>query len=99
MKFNKNPEQLLKHKFYDFIVELTDDNSTSKSGEWTLYVNRASKTKGSGVGIVLDDARRVKIKQILKFDFLAPNNQVEYEALIGGFFLSAKDVGERMLVV
>ena len=51
---------------------------------WEVYVDRASNKKGSGVGLVLMSSEMVVIEKSLRLDFLATNNEVEYEALLEG---------------
>lgn len=61
---------------------------------WTLYVDFATKKMGSGVGIVLEGPRHIRIEQSLHFEFKASNNQAECEALVVGLLL-AKDMRAR----
>ncbi|XP_016192569.1 uncharacterized protein LOC107633457 [Arachis ipaensis] len=72
----------------DFIAELTLDEKDPKDNIWTLYVNGASNSKGSGAGILLKDEHGIAIEQSLQFTFHARNNQAEYEALIAGLRLA-----------
>ncbi|XP_072087786.1 uncharacterized protein [Arachis hypogaea] len=55
---------------------------------WTLYVDGASNSKGSGAGILLEGDHEIQFEQSLQFTFHASNNQVEYEALIAGLRLA-----------
>lgn len=73
-----------------------DEDTPTK---WALSVDDASNVKGSGVGIVLEGPGDILIKQALKFEFAATNNQAKYESLItrmilalemGAFRLKAK---------
>jgi len=59
---------------------------------WVLSVDKATNSKGNGVGIILEDSQGALIEQSLHFAFRASNNQAEYEALIPGMLL-AKDLG------
>lgn len=47
-----------------------------------MYVDEASNSKGSNVGVILEGLDNIFIKQSVKFDWKASNNQAEYEALI-----------------
>ena len=51
---------------------------------WEVYVDEASNQKGSGVGLVLMSPEKVVIEKSLRLDFLATNNEAEYEALLEG---------------
>jgi ribonuclease HI len=47
-----------------------------------LFVDGASNSKGSGVGIVLDSPERLVLEQAVRLKFSASNNEAEYEALM-----------------
>ena len=49
---------------------------------WTLYVDRAFSTEGSGARVILEKAGEIVVELSLKFDFFVSNNQAKYEALI-----------------
>ena len=53
-----------------------------------LLVDGASNTKGNDVGIILENEDEIQLQLLVKFEFLASNNQAEYEALIMGFQLA-----------
>ncbi|GKV02683.1 hypothetical protein SLEP1_g15081 [Rubroshorea leprosula] len=74
----------------DFIVECTPCPSTStpKPNEWTLYVDGASSSKGSGDGALLIGPDGYRSEHALKFNFDATNNMAEYEALLLGLQLA-----------
>ncbi|GKV48140.1 hypothetical protein SLEP1_g54971 [Rubroshorea leprosula] len=74
----------------DFIVECTPSNSipTPEPNDWTLYVDRASSSKGSGAGALLIGPDGYRSKHALKFNFDATNNMAEYEALLLGLQLA-----------
>ena len=79
----------------DFPAEFAGNNQTTPNW-WTLYVDGASNVKGSGARIILNGLDNVTLKQALKLNFKATNNQVEYEALIAGIKLARK-VGAKKL--
>ncbi|GKV35987.1 hypothetical protein SLEP1_g44174 [Rubroshorea leprosula] len=56
--------------------------------EWTLYVDGASSSKGSGAGALLIDPDGYRSEHALKFNFDATNNMAEYEALLLGLQLA-----------
>ena len=49
-----------------------------------MYVDGVSNQKGFGVGLVLISPEKIIIEKYLKLDFLATNNEAEYEALMMG---------------
>ena len=51
---------------------------------WEVYVDGASNHKGLGIGLVLISPKKVIIEKSLRSDFLATNNEVEYESLLIG---------------
>ncbi|GKU94112.1 hypothetical protein SLEP1_g7642 [Rubroshorea leprosula] len=74
----------------DFIVECTPCPSTSnpEPNDWTLYVDRASSSKGSRAGPLLIGPEGYRSEHALKFNFDATNNMAEYEALLLGLQLA-----------
>ncbi|GKV14784.1 hypothetical protein SLEP1_g25604 [Rubroshorea leprosula] len=74
----------------DFIVECTPCPSTStpEPNDWTLYVDGASSSKGSGAGALLIGLEGYRSEHALKFNFDATNNMAEYEALLLGLQLA-----------
>ncbi|GKV18278.1 hypothetical protein SLEP1_g28683 [Rubroshorea leprosula] len=74
----------------DFIVECTPCPSTPnpEPNDWTLYVDGASISKGSGVGAILIGPEGYRSEHALKFKFDATNNIAEYEALLLGLQLA-----------
>ncbi|GKV06071.1 hypothetical protein SLEP1_g18002 [Rubroshorea leprosula] len=74
----------------DFIVECTPCPSTPnpEPNDWTLYVDGASSSNGSGAGALLIGPEGYRSEQALKFNFDAINNMVEYEALLLGLQLA-----------
>ena len=61
-----------------------------KQNEWLLFVDRASSSQGSRVGIVLIPPEGETLEYSLWFTFLISNNVAEYEALIAGMRLARK---------
>ncbi|XP_065636165.1 uncharacterized protein LOC136070302 [Quercus suber] len=51
---------------------------------WEVYVDGAVNQKDSRVGLVLISPERIIIEKSLRLDFLATNNEAEYEALLMG---------------
>ncbi|GKV11061.1 hypothetical protein SLEP1_g22347 [Rubroshorea leprosula] len=76
----------------DFIVECTPchSNPNPELSNWTLYVDEASSSKGSGAGALLIGPEGYRSEHALKFNFDATNNMAEYEALLLGLQLVLK---------
>ncbi|XP_027120541.2 uncharacterized protein [Coffea arabica] len=51
---------------------------------WVLFVDGASSKEGSGAGLLLISPTGEELTYALRFDFLASNNEAEYEALLTG---------------
>ena len=47
-----------------------------------MYVNGVFNAWGSGVGVVLESPKGIRLEKSLRFGFRASNNEAEYEALI-----------------
>uniref|UniRef100_A0A2N9FQ06 Uncharacterized protein n=1 Tax=Fagus sylvatica TaxID=28930 RepID=A0A2N9FQ06_FAGSY len=63
---------------------------------WTLYVDGAANSRGSGLGIVLISSEGEMLEQAVRLGFRASNNEAEYEALLHGL-RAAKRLGARFL--
>lgn len=73
----------------NFIVEFTmrDDEEEVQSEtymQWKLFVDGASNNFCLGAGVVLENLEGRAISYALRLEFLAINNEAEYEALIVG---------------
>ena len=51
---------------------------------WRVHVDRVTNQRGSGVEVVIISFENIIIEKFLKLDFLATNNEAEYEALLVG---------------
>ncbi|GJX78309.1 reverse transcriptase domain-containing protein, partial [Tanacetum coccineum] len=60
---------------------LADEGSLE---EWTLYTDRASSSKGVGVGLILIDPTGTEYTYAIRLNFPSTNNEAEYEALLAG---------------
>ena len=65
---------------------------------WEVYVDRASNQKGLGVGLVLISPEKVIVEKSLRLDFLATNNEAEYEALMMGMTMVQRMGGKSIKV-
>ena len=96
----------------DFVVEFAPEHSElpameehprsagqaeGKSG-WTLYVDGAANSRGSGLGIVLISPEGEMLEQAVRLGFGASNNEAEYEALLHGL-RAAKQLGANVLTI
>ncbi|XP_058767422.1 uncharacterized protein LOC131641112 [Vicia villosa] len=80
----------------DFVAEMTLITSSPPPAEhkWTIYVDSASSSSGSGADIILENDEGLIIEVSLVLSFPMSNNQAEYEAFLAGLRL-AEDVGAR----
>ncbi|GKV45379.1 hypothetical protein SLEP1_g52470 [Rubroshorea leprosula] len=71
-------------------IKCTPGHSTPnpEPNDWTLYVDEASSSKGSGAGALLIGPDGYQSEHALKFNFDATNNMAEYEALLLGLQLA-----------
>ena len=58
-----------------------------------MYVDGASNQKGSGVRLVFE---KVVVEKSLRLDFLATNNEVEYETLLEGMAMVQRMSGKSI---
>ena len=65
---------------------------------WKVYVDGAVNQKGSEVGIVLISPDKITIEKSLRLDFLAINNEAEYEALLMGMTMVQKMGGKAIKI-
>ncbi|XP_074297829.1 uncharacterized protein LOC141628610 [Silene latifolia] len=56
---------------------------------WTIYIDRASNTRGVGVGLVLRSPKGDMIVQAIRCESKATNNEAEYEAFILGMQMAS----------
>ena len=90
----------------EMIEESKKDKEEPKE-YWLLFFDGASKTNGSGAGILLQSPDgSFKVEYAIKLDFPTTNNEAEYEALIAGLGLARtmrvknlKVYGDSRLVV
>lgn len=65
---------------------------------WTLSIDGASSKRGCGGGAVLTSPEELKLCQAFVYSFKPTNNEVEYEALLGGLRLERRLQAERVKV-
>ncbi|KAL6351204.1 hypothetical protein AAG906_031790 [Vitis piasezkii] len=76
----------------DFVLEYSrkpnQHHEASKQEWWTLQVDGASRSSGSGVGLVLQSPTGEHLEQAIRLGFSASNNEAEYEAILSGLDLA-----------
>nr|GEW11754.1 reverse transcriptase domain-containing protein [Tanacetum cinerariifolium] len=74
----------------DFLTKMPDKNppatpvAETQQEPWTLFTDGSSCVDGSGARLILTSPEGTKFTYALRFQFVAFNNEVEYEALIAG---------------
>ena len=86
------------HVLANFIMEFTPSNTQAQPTEttqlaldlpiWRLFVDGATNSQGSGVGLIMTSLDGIDVEYALRFGFQASNNEVEYEAVIAGLNLA-----------
>ena len=76
----------------DFVVEYSQKPTQHKEPReeewWTLRVDGASRSSGSGVGLLLQSPLGEQLEQAIRLGFPASNNKAEYEAILSGLDLA-----------
>nr|CAN61935.1 hypothetical protein VITISV_001429 [Vitis vinifera] len=76
----------------DFVLEYSrrpiQHKEPSEKEWWTLRVDGASRSSGSGVGLLLQSPTREHLEQAIRLGFPASNNEAEYEAILSGLDLT-----------
>ncbi|GJR77811.1 reverse transcriptase domain-containing protein [Tanacetum coccineum] len=76
----------------DFIAERPDEDAPPTGipteeeilEPWTLFTDGSSCLEGSGAGLILTNPEGMEFTYALRFEFVASNNEVEYESLVVG---------------
>ncbi|KAL6342336.1 hypothetical protein AAG906_008897 [Vitis piasezkii] len=76
----------------DFVLEYSrrpiQHKEPSEKEWWTLRVDGASRSSGSGVGLLLQSPIGEHLEQAIRLGFPASNNEAEYEAILSGLDLA-----------
>nr|GEX41617.1 reverse transcriptase domain-containing protein [Tanacetum cinerariifolium] len=56
---------------------------------WTLFTDGSSCVDGSGARLIQTNPKRIELIYTLRFQFAPSNNEVKYEALIAGLWITA----------
>ncbi|RVW56905.1 hypothetical protein CK203_078507 [Vitis vinifera] len=92
--WNRIPTQIIQkgQVMADFVLEYSRrPDQHHESGEqewWTLRVDGASRSSGSGVGLLLQSPTGEHLEQAIRLGFSASNNEAEYEAILSGLDLA-----------
>ncbi|XP_019087345.1 PREDICTED: uncharacterized protein LOC109125001 [Camelina sativa] len=77
---------------YPTLEKLASNNElgdpTPREEHWTMFVDGSSSHQGSGVGLILRSPSGEVLKQALKLNSKASNNETEYEAILAGLRLA-----------
>ena len=65
---------------------------------WTVQIDGSATKKVGGAGVVLISPKKETLKYVVRLQFPATNNEVEYEALLTGLSL-AKALEAKNLIV
>lgn len=52
---------------------------------WRIYMDGVSNTRGSGIEVMLESPKGIRIEHSLQLAFQASNNEAKYETLLIGF--------------
>ncbi|RVX18478.1 Retrovirus-related Pol polyprotein from transposon 17.6 [Vitis vinifera] len=76
----------------DFVLEYSrkpiQRKEPSEKEWWTLRVDGASRSSGSGVGLLLQSPTGEHLEQAIRLGFPASNNEAEYEVILSGLDLA-----------
>ncbi|RVW70030.1 Retrovirus-related Pol polyprotein from transposon 17.6 [Vitis vinifera] len=76
----------------DFVLEYSrkpiQHKESSEKEWWTLRVDGASRSSGSGVGLLLQSPTGEHLEQSIQLGFPASNNEAEYEVILSGLDLA-----------
>nr|GEV50729.1 reverse transcriptase domain-containing protein [Tanacetum cinerariifolium] len=80
----------------DFLIEMPGEVSQAVSAAktqeelWTLFTDGSSCVDGSGAGLILTSPQGAEFTYALRFQFIASNNEAEYEALVDGLRIAVR---------
>ncbi|RVW43429.1 hypothetical protein CK203_070334 [Vitis vinifera] len=66
----------------------TPDKESTSDDWWSLHVDGAFRSFGSGVGLLLKTPIGERLEQSIRLDFPASNNEAEYEVILSGLGLA-----------
>ena len=71
-------------------VETPEHSNSNDPSKWKLFVDRSSNQHGCGAGLILQTASSEKMEYAICIGFKATNNEIEYEALLVGLWVTTK---------
>ncbi|GKB71436.1 reverse transcriptase domain-containing protein [Tanacetum coccineum] len=74
----------------DFLVEKNTLMVEVPQEPWILFMDGSSCIDRSSAGLILTSPEGTKFTYALRFQFIASNNKVEYEALIAGLLIATR---------
>ena len=66
----------------DFVAKFTMTEQHPKADDWIVNTNRSSAVSVGGVGVILLSLEKDVLKYGVQLQFLATNNEAEYEAVL-----------------
>ena len=78
----------------DFVAEMTFPSTINRAHKWTIFVDGASSSTGSGAGIMLENEEGIIIEVSLALSFPTSNDQAKYDALLARL-CRAEDLGSE----
>ena len=69
----------------DFITKFTlpnDEKAQDESERWTILIDGSSVQKRGGVRVIINTPKRETLKYWIRLQFLATNNEAEYEVIL-----------------
>lgn len=73
--------------FFAEFTTLKDQYGKYSMPYWHLYLDGSTNLRGKGIGVILRMSTKELIEKLVRLQFSATNNVVEYEALITGMRL------------
>ncbi|KAL0301502.1 UNVERIFIED_CONTAM: hypothetical protein Sradi_6427000 [Sesamum radiatum] len=78
-------------------MTVTSQKEVPKENPWLLHVDESSTSQGSGAGVIITSTQGEDMEFAIELDFMASNNEAEYEALVLGMKM-AQDAGASHLL-
>ena len=84
----------------DFIAEYTQLEDKGAKGHrlWSIHTDGSSNQCSGSASVVIQTLEGDKIECMIRLDFPATNNEVEYEALVAGLDLARAVGAENMIM-
>ncbi|GJW44980.1 reverse transcriptase domain-containing protein [Tanacetum coccineum] len=79
-------------------IEETKGKEPEPENTWKLFTDRASRSDGSGAGLMLVSLEGKEYTYAIRFEFKTTNNEAEYEALLAGLRI-AKEMKIQELAI